>query len=227
MALIDDFNDNYFNEIVEFYHGLVSEITDEFGEKPTIEDIVELTTWGIRSLPDDSMDGRSPYQIENLKIKYKAKKKVAPSIGDLIAIPISPKRYALAVYLSSSRFGDAFGIFKDTHVLRPNQDTQCLEPLFSTYTGRDFVIEGKWPKLGHHPKLVELFDATPPIYHSKMYHPDDEEVGPYGSAEYINGELRKISQEEAIAVGLLDRSYSNARLEEDLEKYLFTVLQKS
>jgi hypothetical protein len=109
-------------------------------------------------------------------------------------------------------------------VLRPNQDTKCLKPLFSTYTGRDFLIEGKWPNLGEHPKLVELFNGPPPIYHSKIHHPDNERIGPYGSEETISGKIRAITQEEAIAVGLLDRSYSNARLEEDLEKYLSTVL---
>lgn len=220
MALIDDFNDDYFNEVAHFYTELVKKIADEFSEKPTLEDLITLTTWGLRSLPETALQDMSPGQLESLKPKLKTNKAVRLSEGDLIAIPMGTGMYAFSVYLGKARFGYAYGIFKGVHPLRSIPNETRLEPLFAAYSGRDFVMEGKWPNLGNYPKLRSLFDGLPPIYHSKKNHPENKSVGPFGSSEGVDGALRQITEEEAMAVGLIDGTYRSCRLEEEFEKYV-------
>ncbi len=220
MGLVDDLGDGYFAEISDFYHRLVKDISDDFSEKPTLDDVIELTLWGIRSLPENSLEDTSPARLESLRPKLKSKRNIRLSEGDLIAIPVSSTHYAFGVFLGMNTFGYAYGIFEGTHVLRPKPRTAALKPLLAAYSGREFVIEGKWPRLGNYPELAAVFDGPPPIYHAKRHHPDNESIGPYGSEESPSGELRALSKKEAESIGLTDQSYSFCRLEEEFEEYL-------
>jgi hypothetical protein len=57
--------------------------------------------------------------------------------------------------------------------------------------------------IGHRPDLLDLFPKAPPIYHSKSDNISNNQIGQFRSAGTVVGELRQLSECEAIEIGLL------------------------
>ena len=74
--------------------------------------------------------------------------------------------------------------------------------------------------IGNCPELLKFFPEKPEYYHNKKDHPDDDSIGPFGSAENEDDELRAIDEEEAREVGLLDGSYPTTTLDEAIPEFL-------
>ncbi len=224
MSAIDELNDNCFVITSDFFVEVCQEIEDAVGRKPTLDELCELLTWGLRSISSDilhDIDIGDVLQITATRRKHRVKRL---AVGDVVAVPAGNGQWYLGVYLTTNRFGDAFGFFRGTWPLRPFQPEDTPEPLLPVvYSGNDAIKDGRWKVIGNDPQLLACFPAKPEIYHMKKYHLDDDLIGPFGSAENDDDELRAIDEDEARAVGLLDDSYQTGWLEERVPVCLETM----
>ena len=145
-------------------------------------------------------------------------------IGDLIAVPAKNGQWYIGVYLAKNRFGEAYGFFRGTWPLRPFRAEDSPEPLLPVvYSGNRAIKEGIWKIIGNAPQFLTYFPAKPEYYHNKKFHKDNDAIGPFGSAEDEDGELRTLDEHEARAVGLLDDSYQTTTLGEYIPACLETM----
>jgi hypothetical protein len=244
---IGDLNDNCFSLTTELVVELCRAFEEEIGDKPTIAELCELLYWGIRSSAPDILKDINVENLAELTPKVARRIKVRPNRGDVIAIPASKDSVFLVLYLGKfGRFGHAFGILKGRHKRKPPaaqwQAQVVARPFFS---GLEGVSSGRWSIIAHRPDWLALFPHEPEYYHSKRDFPDDDSIGPYGSAETAsnykgkrdrrdvveyssNGEsfvLRHLSKREAQEIGLLEISFFQCGLEEQVEAYLKKLLR--
>ncbi len=78
--------------------------------------------------------------------------------------------------------------------------------------------DGTWPVVGHDEGLLAAFPSEPEIYH--WPDPTWPGIGEFGSAETAADVRRDISEAEAREVGLLDGTYCQVYLEEELQAKL-------
>jgi hypothetical protein len=139
------------------------------------------------------------------------KKSTALKPGDVFVIPrVIGGRY-FVIHLARNQFGDAFGLFEG-HQEIPD-DVSAWAPVPTgrhVYTGDSFIKSGRWRKIDHREDLLECFSANPELFHSKADNLNDPAIGPYGSAETSLGELRNLSESEATAFGVIQRTYPSS-----------------
>lgn len=150
-----------------------------------------------------------------------SKKSPALNEGDIVAIPRQRGGYYVVLHLASNRFGEAFGLF-DGHIDEP-QITSAWLPIpisIHVYTGKNSVRNGRWSRIGCREELRSLFAKKPEIYHAKSDNPSNTAIGPFGSAETADGDLRQLSESESRGIGLPQGRYRQIMLEEQFEQFL-------
>lgn len=225
--MIEKLKDEVFLEVSHCITNICEMIRKEAGVKPKLDELCEILMWGIRATNADILDDYDTHNLERLIPKVKNKKAIKPKTGDIIAIPNEDNKFFLALYLYDNPFGTAYGIFNGLFTLKPSFDNINFLPWGKPfYSGKEFVINGKWQIIGNRVDLLKLFPADAEIYHYKKDNIDNDHIGMYGSAESPNGVIRKITEEEAKDVGLLDNSYEACRLEENLQELLCKIYKR-
>jgi hypothetical protein len=223
---------------------LCEAMEEKSGGKPTIEDLCELLAWGLRGCSADILAAINPFQVVSLKPKLSSKGKIRPGPGDVVAIPAGIGEFYLIVYVGRFRgpFGDAFGVIRGRHRIRPlpvNWKPDVLKRLI----GPDVrpIASGRWRIIGNRPDLLTFFPPYPEHFHSKRgLNRDDPRIGPFGSAESptnYEGErdregvvdysteiercvLRHLSEREAREIGLDEEDFFQFGLEEQTVQFL-------
>jgi hypothetical protein len=217
MSAINELNDSCFVLATESLAEISKEFKDEIGRKPTAEELGEILAWGLRSCTPDLLQDVPNTVIESVIIMARKRKSHRLVPGDVVAVPASGNRYYLGVFITSNRFGCAYGFFRSTWPMKPIGSRTKLDPLGPPiYSGDESVKSTKWKVIAHRPDLLKLFPDAPEIYHAKKFHMDDNAIGKYGAAENPGERLRNIDAKEAEEVGLLDGSYRVVHLEEDI-----------
>ena len=226
MSVASDLNDSCFSLATDLLVELCQAVEEETGEKPTIADLCELLTWGLRSCDVDIL---ADVNSLNVRIHAKVKKrgKVALQPGDLLAVPSKKKgEYYRVLYITNNRFGWAFGVFLGKHQLKPPPPSWKADVFpYPFYAHHEYVVSGRWQVLGNYAQLLALFPTDPPLYYSKKNWPNDDRIGPYGSSESPSTEaLKHVSKEEAEAVGLLNNKFLQSMLANQFEEFLARLL---
>lgn len=226
MSVVANLDDHCFVLATTLVAELCSEVERTGGEKPTITDLCELLTWGLRSCSLDLLADVNVQNITGLRPKLKKRGKVILQPGDVVTIPSQQRgKYRLAVYITKNRFGYAFGVVRGEHPARPLPPTwepKILPHPF--YTGYDCIASGRWHVVGRDAHLLSLFPKHPESYHYKEDWPEDDSIGPFGSAESPRGQLRTIDKQEAELVGLTTREYSHGMSGQAFEWFIETRL---
>jgi len=221
MVDVSALNDNCFVVATAAIVDVCEAVKDETGSLPTLENLCEILAWGFRGCSGDILEDVNPADVKQVICKTSGRKKVKLCPGDVVAVPAPYGDYYLGVFITSNRFGHAYGFFRDTWPLRPVGKMADMAPIGrAIYSGDRAVLSGTWPILGNYPDLLKLFDDNPERYHIKAYNLDDDAIGPFGAAETADDQLRQVGEEEAAEVGLLDRSYRGVILEEYVAEYL-------
>jgi hypothetical protein len=143
-----------------------------------------------------------------------------PKVGDMIAIPVSRMGYRTAVVVARDRFGTALGLFLDSRWV----PTSALDPARArpqpVYTDDARIVDGTWPVVGHDKTLLAAFPNEPAIYHAPDLTWPGIRIGPFGSAETARGVLRDLTEQEAHEVGLLNGTYRQIHMANDLQQRL-------
>jgi hypothetical protein len=224
-GLISSLNDSCFVHAGESLQTLCQMIEEESGVKPSLNDLCEILAVSLRSCSGDLLSDVDVQAVEKLTPKVAPHKKVSLRPGDILAVPREKGGYYFVIYITSNRFGEAFGIFEG-HRQVPYVSSRW-EPVptkFPVYTGKALVVSGRWRRIDHREDLLDLFPKSPEIYHSKSDHPSDDQIGPYGSGETATEDLRELTEAEARQIGLIQGIYHQGMLEEQFEKYLQKTL---
>ncbi|HAW29243.1 MAG TPA: hypothetical protein DCY03_14175 [Planctomycetaceae bacterium] len=113
LKLVDKLNDTCFVYASESMSELCRMIEGEAGEKPTLSDLCDVLTASIRCCPDDLLQDVNVQAIETLTAKVKSRKKIVAEPSDVFAVPRNKGGYYFVVYITSNRFGEAFGVLQD------------------------------------------------------------------------------------------------------------------
>jgi hypothetical protein len=145
--------------------------------------------------------------------------------GDIFAIPRNDGGYYFVVHVASNRFGEAFGVLSSYYETAALPSGWRPSPVKTpVYTGPAFIRNGRWKRVEYREDVLEMFSSEPEIYHSKTDNPSNESIGPFGSGETPDGELRELEKAEAEEIGLILGTYRQIMLEEEFEKYLHTTV---
>ncbi|QFZ21303.1 hypothetical protein [Saccharothrix syringae] len=152
------------------------------------------------------------------KLVVSAGKAPRPVPGDVLAIPVAPHGYRLAVVLTRNQFGTALGLFDGVSPDgRPDARLLAAPGRFPVYTEESLLKDGTWRVVGHDEGLLARFPANPEIYHRPR---PGGGTGEFGAAETVDGALRLVDEEEARAVGLADNTYRQTMTAAFLQKVL-------
>lgn len=224
-GLISSLNDSCFVHAGESLRALCQMIEAESGVKPSLNDLCEILAVSLRSCSGDLLSDVDVQAVEKLTPKVAPHKKVSLKPGDVLVVPREKGGYYFVIYITSNRFGEAFGIFEGhRQVPYVSSRWELVPARFPVYTGKSLVVSGRWRRIDHREDLLELFPKSPEIYHSKSDHPSDDQIGPYGSGETATEELRQLTEAEAKQIGLIQGTYRQVMLEEQFEKYLQDTL---
>jgi len=224
-GLISSLNDSCFVYARESLRTLCQMIEEESGIKPSLSDLCDLLAVSLQSCSDELLSDVDVQAVEKLTPKVAPHKKVSLKPGDLLAIPREKGGFYFVIYITSNRFGEAFGIFEGHWPVPHLPSSWTPVPAnLPVYTGKSLVVSGRWRRIDHREDLLDLFPKSPEIYHSKSDHPSDDQIGPYGSGETATEELRNLTESEANQIGLIQGTYRQVMLEEQFEKYLDETL---
>ena len=123
-------------------------------------------------------------------------------------------RYGVVYLGEYGSFGRAFGVVSWPASGSPEDPSLVVSvPL---WIEGESARNGRWPIAGRFPALLERFER-PAIYHHPSFDPQDQQLRPYGVAEYADGQSRQLSREEADAIFGDPRKYRQGWLDEDFE----------
>lgn len=228
VSRVNELNDNSFALATEAAVELCMAFEEELGVKPSSREFAELLTWGIKGCSAEIFSDGYAADVSEVVVKFRRRKSGKLKRGDVVAIPSNRKnRFHHVVYLGGfGHFGDAFGIFKGCYPLRRMRAGLDREVYpCHKFVGIESVRSGRWKILENDVNLLGLFSPNPEYFHSKRYHPDNPEVGEFGSAESLSEDgrssrIRKISSEESQTIGLNEADFEMVYLEEAFEVYL-------
>ena len=211
-----EYNDSTIEDYIHLITNFFEQTYKETQHRPTIEEVMTLVTASLKSINSEWVDF-DPSSVNEVKAKL-SKQKL--TVGNLIAIPLINNNYAFASYLGKNLFGYAYGIYQDLHssIIPPHQ----LKPWKSLYSGNSYINEGKWIIINKHRPNEHDFDGPPPIYHDKKFFPDDDEIGPNGTFEFPNEQLKHATPHEVEVYGYYDKDFPHSTMEDSIEKYLIT-----
>jgi hypothetical protein len=222
MSVVDELNDTCFVMASDAIRQLVAAFEEETGRKPTLTELCELLTWGVRNHADQLLEGSPNHGIVITGKASTAKQRLKK--GDVVAVPMGNGRFAaLVAFGKLERFGHTFGIIKGAFLLSQLAAEGWKPRSFRRYpvrSGDELVANGRWIVVANRPDLLSSFDE-PRIYH----HPEDafgRDLGQYGLEESVDGSVAKLSAESANAVfgDIPKRNRQGVFLEEELESYL-------
>lgn len=220
MSILESLDDHFFSLATSLFAELCREIEAETGEKPTIAELCEILSWGIRSCSADLFKDVEPANVVGLKAEVKRRGKTPLRLGDLVAIPAPGGGCFRVVFLAKNTHGWAFGIFRGRYPLRPPAASWRPEILTRpVYTDQRAVTDGRWRIIGNAPDLTALFPDVP-YYYAKRHHRHNDEIGPHGAVESLDGSYRQLTAEEAAKVGLDDPRFENSCMCEQFVIYL-------
>jgi hypothetical protein len=158
---------------------------------------------------------------ELLSITARARKGQRPTAGDIIAIPLQRGGFRLAAILAINRFGVGLGLFeREVEVLRIDRELRENAIGRAVYTDDQLIADGTWRVVRHDGSVLSLFPHEPEIYHSPNIAFPGIDLGAFGAAETPTGAMRKIGEDEARRVGLLDNTYQQVYLSSDLNEQI-------
>jgi hypothetical protein len=217
--VLNALDDHIWIEAVNTVVELGIELEHALGRKPTCDEYCFFMARALQGTHRDLFSDVSTASVIELKaVLSRVPRKILP--GTLIGVPSGEGDAFAILYLTSNTFGDAFGILKGRfRHLRTNSKFESSQR--HVYSSLRPLREGRWRLLGIRPDLISMFPSNPEIYHRKSgRNLENPSIGPFGSAETANGELRNLSREEADAVGLLSGDYSQVLMEKQLVAYL-------
>ena len=221
MSLISELDDHCFVLATEAMVELCTEVENATGQKPTIDELCELLTWGLRGCSADILSDANPVNVLALQPKMKRRGKVVVQPGDIVAIPASGGLYYLVIFITKNTFGHAFGVFQGRHALKPPAaDWKPDRWRLPIYTGDRLIASGRWLVVANRKDLLQLFPGQPEAFYDKEFRKYDDRIGPFGSAESPSGTLRALTKEEAESVGLIGGTYERGLLGEEFEALL-------
>ncbi|WP_143162626.1 hypothetical protein [Couchioplanes caeruleus] len=216
-SAVADLNDSIFVNAAAFIAHLVESSKDE-ALSPS-----KLAPKVMSGLKDPAVLLRDVTGEEVARLTVSGPKKISkPRIGDLLAIPSDSGKFRLASIVARNRFGTALGIFGGTVDVPRPVGASLASAIFRVpfYTEDRLVATGAWKVVGHDEDLLALFPSDPEIYHGTDLQWPGVDLGEFGAAEKASGEIRLIGSDEAREVGLLDGTYRQSYIAEDLERML-------
>jgi hypothetical protein len=224
-GLISSLNDSCFVQASEYLMELCRMIEEESGVKPSLNDLCEILAVSLRGCSGDLLSDVDVLAVEKLTPKVTSHKKTQLKPGDVLAVPREKGGYYFLIYITSNRFGEAYGIFKGHKPVSYVSSKWRPSPIkYPVYSGREQVVSGRWRRIDHREDLLDLFPRSPEIFHSKSDNPSDDAIGLYGSGETATEELRNLTAAEAKEIGLIRGTYHQGMLQEQFEKYLQETL---
>lgn len=231
MSEIGDIPDECFTRTTQFVAELSQLFEEEIGAKPTVKELCEILCWGIRSCGVDILKDINVENLVALEAKVQRRRKTLLTPGDVLAIPLPNGDCFLGVFLGRfRRQGDALGLLAERHPcgpFAPGAAPNLLpRPIFFHRQG---VTSGRWKIVASRPEWIRLFPDPLEYYHAKQFHPHNERIGPFGSAEQVvqmsappsaSPPLRSLSEAEARQIGLLDAGFFQSGLMEEVEAYV-------
>jgi hypothetical protein len=217
-----DLRDSAFVDAGDLLSRLARGLAAATGAPPSLDDLVRLLGQGLRRTEPGLLADLDPADLRGLSVaKQRAPKRA--KAGDIVAIPTANGRYFLAVTLDRNVFGTALGLFVGTHppqAISVSRHPPAVPRPMYVGDEEEALASGRWRIIGHDEGLRELFPAKPEIFHRPRADVPMPSVGPYGSAETPDGDLRPLSEEEAREVGLMDPDFSQAYTTDELERRL-------
>jgi hypothetical protein len=220
-SILNKLGDGVFSSAADFIVEMKQCVHEQTGDLPTLEEFCQILMVILKKY-----DATLVTNVTHIEGKARKIAKITPKPGDIVSIPAGgDNQFYLAVLLQKNRFGTAFGFFKGKYAVIPNfQKSPPPIHKYPIYSDTALVKNGKWQIIGHDERLLLLFPDSPEIFHEKIYHMDDPDIGPFGSGETATEQLRHLTFEEATEIGLLNEEYSSCYLGEDLEPVLEKLL---
>jgi len=207
-------NDAAFVEAADALAAIVERIAATTGRPAAAQEVADAVRQGMQALSFADVSGD---RVRSLTVEA-PKRRARAKAGDLLAIPVGPATYRLAVVVARNTFGTALGLFDGAYrTLRPSTVDRVYRPR-PMYADDDLIADGTWPVVGHDESLLSLFAAEPERYH--WPDPSWRGIGPFGSAEKPDGTLRDLSEAEAREVGVIGGTYQQIYASEYLQRLL-------
>ncbi|HST50362.1 MAG TPA: Imm26 family immunity protein [Pyrinomonadaceae bacterium] len=225
-SAVADLNDSSFVIAGTLIDDVVGAVKKQTGRAPTVSRLCEILVEGLHLCDgEELLSDVAPAEVRGIKAVVRKQTRASAKVGDIVAIPAKNGEFFIAVVLTKNQFGVAYGLFRGTSRIKPISIRSHPPALrHAIYSGDLAMAGGRWKVIGHDKDLLSLFPARPEIYHAQD--PDDPELGRYGAGETVEGELRKLSKDEAEELGLLSGEYRQVRLPDGLEDYLNSRLEK-
>jgi hypothetical protein len=214
---VAELNDAVFVEAADLL-SLLAEGGSRAGRDTTASDIASAL---IETLHGSRVSFEDVRAAEIVSLGSVAAKRFKAVVGDVVAVPRSSGDCHLAVVVvARNRIGMALGFLRGTFAVprvegagRPQVHGRPI------YTDDRAIASGAWPIVAHREDLLSLFPSEPEIYHSPRPLFPGSDHGEFGSAESpSSGTLRRVTEEEAEEVGLLNNTYR--------QSYMSTYLQE-
>lgn len=221
MSVVNGLRDECFNIASSCISDLVRAFEAETGRKPSLDELCEILTWGMRSNADGLVQG-SPNQLISISGHARLPKARLKG-GDLVCVPVQRGKYAVLLYIGKfGTFGKAFGVFDGCFSLRQlGEDWQPIgmRP-YPVFSGERLVGSGRWIVVGQRADLISKF-RRPELFHHPEDSPRPGSYGEFGLGETEDGNVRSLSAEEAVVIfGGIPRQDRQCFQEERLEEFL-------
>jgi len=216
-SFVGDVGDSVFEDARYLLEMLAASIAGPERQEPSPAQLASALSRVLKESPGVLHDVRGG---ERVTVKA-SKGPVKPVAGDVLAIPAREGGYHLAVVVARNQIGTALGIFRGKFA-EPVYRREDMLPgrRIPVYTDDELLREGKWRIVGHDDALRAQFPSDPEIYHAPGLNIPGIDYGEYGLAETAAGNTRFVGPDEAGEVGLLDHSYRQVQMSEDLQELL-------
>ena len=221
---VEELNDATFVDTTSAISLLAGAHARAIGGPATLAWLLEALSAAISSA-DVEYSGQAPPSTLRLKADRATRVKRL-KVGDIVAIPVGASRYrfAVVVFEQMPSWDTGLGLLtgESARPQPPHADVRAALP-WVIFTDEKGVASGKWIHVASMPSLASLFPDTRTLYHPKKPFLQDEDMGLFGLVEYPNGLLRKVDEDEAAAVGMLDGTYYSGGMSESVEAWIATL----